>query len=320
MCIRDSKKTRAPVPLEGFSQQHAEAASLREVGVKRTVEQTQKVGSVDDDAASFFSCVRAMVECRGDEIGGVSFDKDDQLAMDFVVAAANLRARIFGIAPASHFKIKSIAGAIIPAIATTNAIVSGLIVVEVLKLLQNSHKFQMIFVTASSSHPLSASAMPPPNPNCLVCRDGAPLLTCWLDTTKFSLSDFVTKVLKDKLGFLEPSIDVSDNGRELCLFEDPEESAENLPKIMSEFYLGDNAMVSISDYTQDLESKILISHRHDLDEEEHPGGFQISAQPSEKHPASCKRKAEDPLEEDRTAPKKQNIGAAGEDLDDLTIL
>jgi ubiquitin-like 1-activating enzyme E1 B len=44
--------------------------------------------------------------------------------------------QIFGIAQKSRFDIKSMAGNIIPAIATTNAVIAGCIVMEGLKILQ----------------------------------------------------------------------------------------------------------------------------------------------------------------------------------------
>jgi hypothetical protein len=54
-----------------------------------------------------------------------------------VTAATNLRALVFTIPLQSRFDVKSIAGNIIPAIATTNAIVAGLQVLQAVKLLQN---------------------------------------------------------------------------------------------------------------------------------------------------------------------------------------
>ncbi|OBA21590.1 hypothetical protein METBIDRAFT_42025 [Metschnikowia bicuspidata var. bicuspidata NRRL YB-4993] len=56
----------------------------------------------------------------------VFFDKDDEDTLNFVAAAANLRCCVFNIERKSKFDIKQIAGNIIPAIATTNAIISGL--------------------------------------------------------------------------------------------------------------------------------------------------------------------------------------------------
>jgi ubiquitin-like 1-activating enzyme E1 B len=40
----------------------------------------------------------------------LSFDKDDEDALNFVTAAANLRAQVFGIQPESRFKVKEMAG------------------------------------------------------------------------------------------------------------------------------------------------------------------------------------------------------------------
>jgi ubiquitin-like 1-activating enzyme E1 B len=70
------------------------------------------------------------------EIGNLSFDKDDQLAVEFVTAAANIRAASFNIPLHSLFEAKGIAGNIVHAVATTNAIVAGLIVIEAIKVLK----------------------------------------------------------------------------------------------------------------------------------------------------------------------------------------
>lgn len=64
------------------------------------------------------------------------WDKDDKSAMDFVASCANIRAHIFNITRKSRFDIKSMAGNIIPAIATTNAITAGIVVMHAFKVLQ----------------------------------------------------------------------------------------------------------------------------------------------------------------------------------------
>jgi ubiquitin-like 1-activating enzyme E1 B len=66
----------------------------------------------------------------------ITFDKDDVDTLDFVAASANLRSTIFGIEKKSRFDIKQMAGNIIPAIATTNAIVAGLCVLQSFKVLR----------------------------------------------------------------------------------------------------------------------------------------------------------------------------------------
>lgn len=70
------------------------------------------------------------------EIGHLTFDKDDQLAVEFVTAAANIRAESFDIPLHSLFEAKGIAGNIVHAVATTNAIIAGLIVIEAIKVLK----------------------------------------------------------------------------------------------------------------------------------------------------------------------------------------
>lgn len=62
----------------------------------------------------------------------LEFDKDSW-HVDFIYAAANLRARNYSIKEQSKHYIKGIAGRIIPAIATTTAVVSGLSTLEILK-------------------------------------------------------------------------------------------------------------------------------------------------------------------------------------------
>jgi ubiquitin-like 1-activating enzyme E1 B len=66
----------------------------------------------------------------------IAFDKDDEDTLDFVTASANLRSIVFGIEAKSRFDIKQMAGNIIPAIATTNAIVAGLCVLQSFKVLR----------------------------------------------------------------------------------------------------------------------------------------------------------------------------------------
>lgn len=69
----------------------------------------------------------------------ISFDKDDIDALDFVASCANIRSTIFGIDRKSRFDIKEMAGNIIPAIATTNAIVAGLCILEAFKVLKGDY-------------------------------------------------------------------------------------------------------------------------------------------------------------------------------------
>jgi ubiquitin-activating enzyme E1 len=80
----------------------------------------------------------------GIKIRAHEFEKDDDsnFHMDYITAVANLRAENYEIQTAERSKIKQIAGKIIPAIATTTAMVTGLVCLEVYKFLQNHKKIE----------------------------------------------------------------------------------------------------------------------------------------------------------------------------------
>jgi ubiquitin-activating enzyme E1 len=70
----------------------------------------------------------------------IEFEKDDDTNghIKFITSLSNLRATNYSIKTVSEFEAKGIAGKIIPALATTTSIVSGLVAIELYKLI--SHK------------------------------------------------------------------------------------------------------------------------------------------------------------------------------------
>ncbi|KAF3031785.1 hypothetical protein E8E11_001968 [Didymella keratinophila] len=91
----------------------------------------------NDELNKIISQLPSPKSLAGFKLEPVEFEKDDDTNhhIDFITACSNLRAENYKIEQADRHKTKFIAGKIIPAIATTTALVTGLVNLELYKII-----------------------------------------------------------------------------------------------------------------------------------------------------------------------------------------
>ena len=216
----------------------------------------QKVWSVAECATQLDQAIAELKKLK-QEKGDLVWDKDDLPALNFVTACANIRMFIFNIKQKSRFEVKSMAGNIIPAIATTNAVIAGCIVMEALKILQDQmDKCKTVYLRTQPNARgkiLVTERLEPPNPKCIVCRD-KPEANVKLNMKTFTWRMFEEKILKGSLNMVAP--DVEKMNSDILISSDPEERDEEmLNKTLSE-YISDGEQLTVDDFLQNYNIKV----------------------------------------------------------------
>ncbi|KAJ1985436.1 E1 ubiquitin-activating protein uba2 [Dimargaris cristalligena] len=182
---------------------------------------------------------------------GMSFDKDDPDMLDFVTATANLRSLVFHIAPQSQFDVKAMAGNIIPAIATTNAVIAGLIALQANTLRRcgfgNANHLlpscQTTYLVQDTTRPrlLYNEKLAAPSPTCATCRRRYAVLE--VDPTRATLGDFLKLAQKYATQLLlGDDLIIEEGGR---ILYDPDFD-DNLDRTFADLGLGTNQTVSLT--------------------------------------------------------------------------
>lgn len=94
----------------------------------------------EEDVDQILASLPKPGELAGFKLNPIEFDKDIDEHMLFVTACSNLRALNYSIHTEDTHRSRAIAGRIIPAIATTTALVTGLICLELYKIIGTSRK------------------------------------------------------------------------------------------------------------------------------------------------------------------------------------
>lgn len=101
-------------------------------------------GAENEDEEALITSLPSPKTLSGLRLHPCEFEKDDDtnFHMDFITAASNLRATNYSITTVDKYRTKLIAGRIIPAIATTTALATGLVCIELYKIIDNKKKLE----------------------------------------------------------------------------------------------------------------------------------------------------------------------------------
>ncbi|RCI14270.1 hypothetical protein L249_6154 [Ophiocordyceps polyrhachis-furcata BCC 54312] len=249
--VQDMWKSRRPPEPLAYDTVMSRALDAQ-LSTEKILKQDQNVWSLEESLLVFVDSLdrlsKRMLELKklkepSAPEPAISFDKDDQDTLDFVASSANIRSAIFGIDCKSRFDIKQMAGNIIPAIATTNAIVAGVCVLESFKVLRGEFaQSKEIFLTPfAPARLLAPDSSRRPNPDCPVC--GVFNATIAADLTRATLNDVVENVVRRELGFERREFSVSND---VGILYDVDET-DNLPKKLSELGINAGSFLTVVD-------------------------------------------------------------------------
>ena len=242
----DFDQASKPSPANGDAAPSEQQAQAEAAEHHKTSLKDQRKLSLSENVEMFTSSLAALAARASTSPDPLSFDKDDDDALDFVTASSNLRAHVYSIEQKTRFETKEMAGNIIPAIASTNAIIAGMLVIQALHVLRGRLQDARCVMT-SGGGALKSVRLSEPNPNCGVCRDlYVPLK---LDPAKVTLGEVIERVVRaeEGLGLSDETEIATYEGTRLL--SDPDFD-DNLGKTLAELQVVKGTMLAITDEDQ----------------------------------------------------------------------
>jgi ubiquitin-like 1-activating enzyme E1 B len=245
------RKRIKPVPIQynaALSEQSSSSSNGNSNGSSSRTLVDQKLLSIRETVQLFDESLLALAHrIRTSPGEPISFDKDDLDTLNFVTATSNIRSRIYHIEPQTRFEVKRIAGNIIPAIASTNAIIAGAQVFQLLQALVHAWK-EARFVSLNKMNPsrlVTSFACGKPSVECAVCQDDYARAS--VDINKVTLGQFKEAVLRDResggLGYQVEGLEIFEAKRLLA----DEDFDDNLEQTLEEMKIGDGMIITCVD-------------------------------------------------------------------------
>ncbi|CAY68723.1 Nuclear protein that acts as a heterodimer with Aos1p to activate Smt3p (SUMO) before its conjugatio [Komagataella phaffii GS115] len=207
----------------------------------------QKIWTTEENLFVLIDSLKRL-QARYKSEGVLDFDKDDKDTLDFVVAAANLRSFIFGIETKSEFEIKQIAGNIIPAVATTNAIFAGFSSLQSLNVFSDDPvgNSRLIYDSEYINKFVTQCPPLPGNSNCKACGIQRGIIT--VPSLDIQLGEIHKQLLK-KFGYSDDVSIVVGNNRLIYDYD----FEDNLISSLKDLTIGSGSIFFVSDSDDDLQ-------------------------------------------------------------------
>ncbi len=203
------------------------------------------------------------------------WDKNDDADLRFVTASANLRAYIFGINLTSKFDVKSMAGNIIPAVATTNAMVAGITVLQARKILSilprsstdhtltSIKQLSNVFISTDrkTGAIIQSIQLEEPNPSCIQCSDLEQPVRVRINMSLFTLHSLYERLIRKHLKMNKPDVIIADgSGRILISADDDDEDEQMMLKTLDQFKLINGTILLCEEEYDDQTNEQLLQH------------------------------------------------------------
>ncbi|KRX69688.1 Protein HIRA [Trichinella sp. T6] len=118
------------------------------IGLDESLQGTEQKDweSRDQNVWTLKECFKVAVSCLAvlkerAKTAPLIWQKDDPVCVDFVTAFTNFRCHVFNIEKIPRFEAETIAGRVVPAIVSTNAVVAGLMVLKLYAVLERRKDF-----------------------------------------------------------------------------------------------------------------------------------------------------------------------------------
>ena len=156
------------------------------------------------------------------------------------------------------------AGNIIPAIATTNAIVAGVVILHAFRILEDQLKTcWSVYLRLKMNHRnqllVPEKFVNPPNPKCYVCAP-TPQATLAADTSKMTVKELEETVLKERMNMIAPDVMIDGKGVVVISSEEGE-TEQNNDKILEDIGIKDGTILKVDDFHQNYSLTVTVIHR-----------------------------------------------------------